>query len=117
MNGTVGDAVTHGQVSHRVHGSAAHPPIAAVRSVSALLVDRWTITWISYLIPPNANTAVCGDRVIGDEGFVIAKVAIGKAIHQTITKRIELLSGAKLGDTRTAVAGARKRRHRNINRN
>ena len=44
--------------------------------------------------------------MIDDERFVIAEVAIGKAVHQTVGERVELLRCAKLRDARAASSAA-----------
>src|SRR5258705_8317334 len=72
-HGSAGDAITQCNVTHLVHGDAAHPAIAGIRSVRALLVESETGSAVSQLVPTDTGLAgICsrGDSVVSNERFV-----------------------------------------------
>ena len=87
------DAVAESDVADFVHGDAAHPAIVGVGRVGALLRDHRIVARRLNLIPAHAAAAADRDRVIDDQRFVTAEVAIGEAIHQAVGQRVELVIG------------------------
>src|SRR5438034_736214 len=84
--------VTVGDVTDAVHRSAAHPPVTRVRGVCALLVDGRRCARASDLVPAD-SAAACGrgDAVVQHERLVVAEVAVGEPVHDTVGERVELL--------------------------
>src|SRR5205807_7926253 len=105
VRGGAGGAGADGNITGAVHRRAAHPAVARVGRVRALLVGRRRSAGAADLVP--ADTAAArgrGDAVVHDESFVVAEVAIGEPVHDPVGQRVELLRRAGLRHARAAVA-------------
>ena len=89
-----GYAEANSHVAHVVHGDAAHPAIQTiVRGVGALLVDGGNCCiGIAQFVPTHAGAAAASiHRVVEDQRFMVAVVAVGQAIHAAISNDIQPL--------------------------
>ena len=81
-------------------------PIGKTRRIGAFLENNGVIVVAAYLPPANARYhavwPVAGiHRLIGDQRFVVAKVAIGEPKQRTlaIAQMIDFVGGARLRNT------------------
>src|SRR5215472_8521968 len=88
-----------------VHGRATHPAEIAIRREGALLEDGGGGR-APDLVPTDGGAAAVGDGVVHHQGFVIAEIAIGQAVHKTVSERIQLLGCAWLGDAGAATSAS-----------
>ena len=79
-----------------------------------MLIHNRRTSSIAQLIPANAHGICCGDGVIHDQGFMIAKIAISKPVHQTVGERVKELHSTELGNARSTVASSSKRSYGNV---
>src|SRR5205085_2118380 len=92
-----------------IYGNAAHPAGIRIGSIGALLENRWISGGVeTQLVPTHTNGAICSDRVIDDERFVIAKVPVGEPEHHAIPQRIEHVA-AGLRNARSSGIVTRER--------
>src|SRR5260370_24339583 len=95
------DAIPDGDVSGLVHADAAHPAETRVWSVGALLEHGGRSSRVAQFVPPDPGEGVLPARAHADgmgyhQGFVGSEVAVGQAIPQTVTERVELLACAAM---------------------
>ena len=90
--------------SRLIHRDTAHPPVAAIGRIRALLEDARIAAGDPQLVPADADRRAGGDAVVHDERLVIAEVAVGEPVHEPVGERVEPLSRAELRDTGSAAA-------------
>src|SRR5258708_38600538 len=115
------DAIPDSDVSGLVHTDAAHPTEIRVWSVGGLLEHGGRSSRVAQFVPPDPGEGVLPARAHPDgmvyhQGFVGSEVAVGKAIHQAVTERVELLAGAGLRDARAPSTRFRERSHGEVGR-
>ena len=111
-----GDAKTDGDVALEVIGRAAHPALVRASRRPRFLFSNCKCRGgrgAVKLIPANAGAKQRIDgrinRVVRDQGFARAEVAIRQAPHQTIADRIEEAAGGRGRRLRHHVAAVRNR--------
>src|SRR5262249_40754435 len=100
-----GDAKAHRHICGLVLSDAPHPAILGVRGIRARLVNCWCATRTADFIPAHPNGTASCDRMIDNERFIAAEIAVIQVIHQAVSQRIQLLCGTSLGNTGAAPAG------------
>jgi hypothetical protein len=107
-----GNTVPEGHISCLVHRDATHPAEVGIRGKGALLRQTDSSIGVLEFVPPNSSTVVDCHGVIYNQRLMATEVAVGKAVHEPVSQRIQLLSSAGLGDAGPAPAERGKRRHR-----
>lgn len=84
METTARCAVTERHVARLVHRDTAHPAITGIGRIRALLENGWRSAGRAQFVPTNADAGASSYAVVNDQRLVIAEVAIGESVHQTI---------------------------------
>ncbi len=92
LNARAGGAKTDGEISLPVHRRASHPAPGRVRLISALLVDGdGSGSHVTQLKPAHACHPAGAYGVGADDRFVIAKIPVSQAKHQTVPDAVEIV--------------------------
>src|SRR3989442_125435 len=114
MHRAAGYAVADGDIAVLVHGDAAHPAVAAVRSEGALLEHRRRRVRATHFIPAYPSAAAGGDGVIDHDRLMVAEVPVGIPVHEPVGERVELRRRPRLRNTDATAARFGEARHADV---
>ncbi|PZR75011.1 MAG: hypothetical protein DLM73_06445 [Chthoniobacterales bacterium] len=105
-----GSAEAKGEITLAIHGGTAHPAPGRVRLVGAFLKnsDR-SGSDVAQFEPAHSGHTTRAYGVVAHDRFVVAKIPVGEAEHQTVADAIEI-TGRSYSLLRHACAGSRTER-------